>query len=108
MKKSFSLFCLTAATCAQATLVHFELSPSGTDHAVGLSPTNVVPAVTNSAGSGGAISGGITFDTDASLLSFAIGYGSAAGFSNLTGPATGVSLHGPAAPGQNAPVLIDL
>jgi hypothetical protein len=40
------------------------------------------------------VSGGITFDTVTSRLTFAIGYGSAAGFTNLTGAATGLHIHG--------------
>jgi hypothetical protein len=107
MKNSVFIL-LAAATCAQATLVHFDLSPSGSDKAVGLSPQNVVPAITNSTGLGGTISGGIVFDTDTSELNFAIGYGSAAGFTNLTGAATSIGLRGPAEAGQNAALLLDL
>lgn len=73
-----------------------------------LSPTNVVPAVTNSTGSGDVISGGITLQTTNSTLTFAIGYGAAAGFTDLTGPATAASLNGPAPAGSNAAVLVDL
>src|SRR5882757_7938027 len=103
MKRTFSLLtlCSTLAV-AQADVVQFNLAPSG------LSPTNVVPAVTNSTGSGNVISGGIALQTTNSTLTFAIGYGAAAGFSNLTGPATAVSLNGPAPAGSNAPVLADL
>lgn len=107
MKTIVSVLSLAALTC-QATLVHFQLSPPGTDAAVGLSPSNQVPVVTNSTGSGGTISGGIVFDTESNLLQVAIGYGSAAGFANLSGPATAMSLNGPAPAGQNAGVLIDL
>src|SRR5882757_5664087 len=97
MKRTFSLLtlCSTLAV-AQADVVQFNLAPSG------LSPTNVVPAVTNSTGSGDIISGGIALQTTNSTLTFAIGYGAAAGFSNLTGPATAVSLNGPAPAGSNA------
>jgi hypothetical protein len=99
---------LAAGLSTQAALVQFEISPSGTDFGVGLSPSNVVPAVTNSSGSGGAISGGIMFDSDTSLLEIALGYGSAAGFTNLTGVATGMHLNGPASTNQSAGVLLDL
>jgi hypothetical protein len=108
MKKSIVLLFSVAALSSQAALIQFQLSPPGTDQAVGLSPSNQVPVVTNSTGSGDAISGGIVFDTTTLTLHLDIGYGSAAGFSNLTGVPTGMHIHGPAAAGQNAGVLIDL
>lgn len=99
---------LSAVAVSQAAIVQFDLSPPGTDAAVGLKPANEVPGVTNSTGSGGEISGGISFDTVAGTLTFAIGYGSAAGFTDLTGPATVMHIHGPAGAGTNASVLINL
>jgi hypothetical protein len=90
----------------QAEVLQIELSP--TNGVSGLSPINEVPAVTNSSGSGGEISSGITFDTETSTLSLAIGYGSAAGFTDLTGPATGMHIHGPAAVDATAPVVVNL
>src|SRR5512133_1511504 len=87
------LILLAAALSTNAAVVQFGLSPSGTDAAVGLSPTNEVPAVTNSTGSGNVVSGGIVFDTDSNILTFAIGYGSAAGFTDLTGPSTAMHIH---------------
>ncbi len=99
---------LTAGISTQAALVRFALSPPGTDAAVGLSTRNEVPAITNSAGSGGEISGGIVFDTETHILHVAVGYGSAAGFSNLTGAATAMHIHSPAATNQNAGVLVSL
>jgi len=42
------------------------------------------------------------------MLEIGIGYGSAAGFTNLTGVATGMHLNGPASTNQSAGVLIDL
>jgi hypothetical protein len=107
MKKIFAVL-LSSALLSQAALVPFGLSPAGTDAAVGLSPANEVPAVLNSTGSGSTISGGIVFDTDTYELSLAVGYGSAAGFTDLTGPATGLALNGPAPTNQNAAVLFDL
>ena len=95
-------------TFAGAAIVEFDLSPAGTDDAVGLRPANEVPAVVSSTGSGNAISGGIFFDTETSTLTFALGYGAAAGFTNLSGAANGIHIHGPAAAGANAPVLFDL
>ncbi|MDD5140928.1 MAG: CHRD domain-containing protein [Verrucomicrobiales bacterium] len=103
MKKTLSLLTLCSALAvAQADIVKFNLAPDG------LNPGNVVPAVTNSTGSGNTISGGIALQTTNSTLSFAVGYGAAAGFSNLTGQATAVSLNGPAPAGTNAAVLFDL
>jgi len=79
--KNYVAVLFATVVVSQAALIDFDLSPPGTDQAVGLSPTNEVPAVTNSTGSGGTISGGITFDKTNGVLSFALGYGSAAGFS---------------------------
>lgn len=97
-----------AAVCTQAALVHFQLSPAGTDTAVGLSPSNEVPAAVTSTGSGGTVSGGIVLDTDTSILDIAVGYGSAAGFTDLSGAATAMHLHGPAGVGTNAGVVVSL
>src|SRR5258705_13980653 len=103
MKKTLSLLTLCSTLAlAQADVVKFDLVPNG------LNPANVVPAVTNSTGSGDAISGGITLQTTNSTLTLAIGYGAAAGFSNLTGPATAASLNGPAPAGSNAAGLVGL
>lgn len=108
MKKSIvTLVALVAITQgASAALIQFDLSPPGSDTAVGLSPLNEVPPATNSTGAGNAIA--IVFDTDSDLLSFGIGYGSAAGFSDLTAPATVMHIHGPAPVGSNAPVVVNL
>jgi hypothetical protein len=73
-----------------------------------LSPANEVPAVaTPSEGSGGVILSGINFDTETRELSFAIGYGTSAVFTDLTGPATGAHIHGPASATESAPVIHD-
>jgi hypothetical protein len=98
---------MSSVALVQAEVIEFDLSPSGSSAAVGLSPANELPA-NASTGSGNAISGGISFDTDTSTLTFAIGYGSAAGFTDLTGAATGVHIHGPAAAVANGPVIFDL
>jgi hypothetical protein len=96
----------SSAAFVQAEVIKIDLSPSGSSAAVGLSPANEVPA-NASTGSGNAISGGLSFDTDTSTLTFAIGYGSAVGFTDLTGAATGMHIHAGAA-GANGPVLFDL
>ena len=99
---------LSSVAFTQAAVFRFDLSPPGADIAVGMSPSNEVPAVTNSTGSGNAISGGISFNTSNSTLTFAIGYGSAAGFTDLTGPASAMHIHSPAGTGTNAGILFDL
>src|SRR5262245_19263963 len=91
-----------------AAILQFDLSPPGSDVAVGLSPSNEVPVAVNSTGSGNEILTGIAFNTDTSTLFFNVGYGSAAGFTDLTGPATLAHFHGPGAAGVIAGVLIDL
>lgn len=106
--KAVCTLLLGAALSTQAALVQFSLSPPGTDKAVGMSWMNEVPPPTNSMGTGGAISGGIVFDTSNNILHLAIGYGSAAGFSNLTGAAVAMHIHSPAGPGTNAGVIIPL
>lgn len=93
---------------AGAAVIDFHLSPTGTTAAVGLSPANENPAVLTSSGSGDSVSGGITFDTDTSTLTFAMGYGSASGFTDLTGAVSGLHIHGPAVTSANAPVIFDL
>ena len=104
-----SLFAVISTVgIAQADIIEFDLSPTGTSPAVGLSPANEVPAVVTSTGSGNEISGGISFDTVTSTLSFTMGYGSAAGFTNLTGAATSLHIHGPAAVGATASPLFNL
>ena len=107
MKNILAVLLSSAAVC-QATLIPLGISPAGTDAGTGLSPANEVPAVTNSTGSGGAISGGLVFDTGSSMLMVTAGYGSSAGFTDLTGPATSLTLNGPASTNQNAAVLFDL
>lgn len=108
IRKLGALVIVLAAVACQAELIPFGISPAGSDSAAGLSPANEVPAVTNSTGSGGVISGGIVFDTETSNLQLAIGYGSAAGFTDLTGAGTGITLNGPATSLQNAGVIFDL
>ncbi len=99
---------LASLAAAQANPLQFKLSPLGSSPALGLSPSNEVPAVTNSIGSGGEILTGLSFDTNTLRLSFALGYGSAFGFTNLTGAATAAHIHGPARATNTAAVLFDL
>jgi hypothetical protein len=83
--------------------IPFDLGPDG------MNSTNEVPAVTTpSTGTGGTIESGIWFDTATSNLSFVIGYGSSAGFADLTGAATAAHIHGPADTAHAAGVLVSL
>src|SRR5262245_45064792 len=106
--KTTILALLSTAVVSHAAIIQFDLSPPGTDAAVGMTPANEVPPAIGSTGSGGEISGGISFDTVSGRLTFAIGYGSAAGFTDLTGPASALHIHGSAGAGTNASVLINL
>lgn len=107
MKTSMALLLATTLCCPAAT-VHFELSPPGTGAGVGLSPSNEVPPSVTSTGSGNTIGSGLVFDTASLNLNVSIGYGSAEGFTDLTGPAIAMHVHGPAGPGTNAAVLVSL
>lgn len=94
---------LATGSLASAAVVTFDLGPNG------MNSSNEVPTIpTPSTGTGGAIETGIWFDTSTSNLTFVIGYGSAAGFQDLTGPATATHIHGPADLTNPAPVLISL
>ena len=106
--KQFLVLLVAATLSTQAAQIQFALSPPGTDAAVGLSSSNEVPVVTNSTGSGNTIAGGIVFDTDTSTLNVNVGYGSAAGFTDLTGEATHMHIHCCAGPGVAAGVLVDV
>lgn len=109
MKKIIALALFTSlALSLPAAVVTFGLSPSGSDNATGLSPLNEVPPATNSTGSGDIIGTGITFDTSTLTLNLSVGYGSAFGFSDLTGAATGAAIQGPAPTSTVAPVVVDL
>jgi len=106
MKRQLTVFAsLALALAAQAKVIEFELSPDGVP---GLSPSNEVSAVIGSTGSGGEIGSGVTFDTDTSTLTLSLGYGSAAGFTDLTGPAIAMHIHGPAMADANAGVVTNL
>lgn len=107
MKSTLAIF-LSTAVFSQAAIVPFGISPSGSSAAPGLSPANEVPPVGNSSGSGGPISAGLLFDTDSRTLTLSVGFGSAAGFTDLTGPATSATVNGPAGTNQNAAALFDL
>jgi len=108
LRRITGLLLLSTVVLTQAAVYRFDLSPPGTDVAVGLSSSNEPAGITNSSGSGNEISGGISFNTSNSTLTFAIGFGSAAGFTDLSAPATAMHIHGSAGAGTNAPVFFDL
>ena len=85
---------LVGTSLTTAEIFQFDISPPGTSPAEGLSPSNQIHTVIDSTGSGNEILTGIAFDTETLILDLAIGYGSAAEFSDLTGPATAIHIHG--------------
>ncbi|BDS06485.1 CHRD domain-containing protein [Oceaniferula spumae] len=94
---------LMASPPTQAATILFNLEGlAGT----GLLPGNEVPSAIGT-GSGGILTG-ISFDTDTSILSLDVGWGSGNGFSDMTGAATVMHLHGPADFASNAGVKYGL
>lgn len=109
MKKNLFLATLAmAATTASADIISFDISPPGISAAEGLSPSNELHMVIDSMGFGDEVMTGVTLDTETLLLSVSVGYGSAAGFTDLTGPATAMHIHGPAPASGEAGPLVDL
>jgi hypothetical protein len=103
MKRTLTLLTLLSSLAvSQADITQFNLVAGG------LTPANEVPAVTNSSGSGDQILDGISYDSSTALLTFHIGYGSAQGFADLTGPATSVNIQGPAGTSETAAEQVDL
>src|SRR3982074_3069831 len=97
MKRTLTLLTLLSSLAvSQADITQFNLVTGG------LTPGHEVPARTNSTGSGDKILDGISYDSNTALLTFHIGYGSAQGFTDLTGPATSANIQGPASPRETA------
>ena len=100
---------LVVSAPASAALLSFSLDGKA---GLGLLPGNENPAVTG--GTGGLGPNGIFLDTNTGVLSLDVLWGSANGFTNLTGRATAMHIHGPTAspaPGsftENAGVQINL
>ena len=88
----------------QGEILQFDLSPDAATP--GLSPANEVPPATGT-GSGGEVFTGLTYDTETNVLTVALGYGSFAGFTDLTGVATSAHIHGPAGTTATAPPIHD-
>lgn len=77
----------------------------------GLLSGNETGAVLGTPGSGDEIGAGVTFDDVSKVLTINVGWGTANGFTNLTGVANGAHLHGPATLGTpfttNAGVVVN-
>ena len=103
--------CTAFDSCAQAALVQFALQGKA---ALGLLAGNENQSMAIVGGSGGLIGAGIIFDDVTRDLTINVGWGSSRGFTNLTGNATAMHLHGPtasiglAAFNENANPLIGL
>lgn len=88
-----------------------DVSPAGTSAAVGLSPLNEFLAGAHGlggTGSGGEIASGLSFDPATSSLTVGVGYGSDAGFTDLSGAAFSWFLQGPSSVDRVGPVMVDL
>lgn len=102
---------LLAPFSASAIVTHFDLLGKG---GAGLLASNENGVVNGNFGSGGEIGSGITFDDASNLLTINVGWGTANGFTDLTGNASMGHIHGPtpsAAPAafnENVGVLIGL
>jgi hypothetical protein len=107
IRKPFLLLVLCLALLAgqsvQAASINFVLQGQA---GAGLTPGNEVGSPTSS-GAGGVLTG-IIFDTDTSMLSIDVGWGSGNGFSDLTGDAAAMHIHGPADFFSNAGVKYPL
>jgi hypothetical protein len=91
------------ATQANAEIIQFNLvGKAGT----GLLSGNENGTVLGTPGSGGEIGAGITFDTATNILTVIAGWGTANGFTNLSGNALAGHLHGPV--GADAPAAFTL
>ena len=98
MKKLILIGLLSAAGMeAKAATIQFDLKGTA---GIGLLAGNENPAA--SGGSGGEIGSGITFDDVTLVLTIDVGWGTANGFTNLTGNATAGHLHGPTTSGGTA------
>src|SRR5688572_9664862 len=80
----------------------------------GLLAANENSTVNGTPGSGGEVGAGNSFDTVTNILTLNFGFGSANGFTNLSGNATASHIHGvtpspaPASFTENRPVLIGI
>lgn len=92
MKKLLLLFAFTATvSVSPAAIIQFDLIGTGGPGLLFTSEPGVL-----SGGSGGEVAGGINFDTVSKQLTINVAWGSASGFTNLTGNATNAHVHGTA------------
>jgi CHRD domain len=96
---------------AQAATLAVDLQGKG---GFGLLPGNENATLAGTPGTGGELGSGILFNDVTNVLTINVGWGSANGFTNLTGNANGGHLHGPTASAgtaaftEDAPVWIPL
>lgn len=96
---------------AQAHMISFDLAGKAGS---GLLSGNQNGTINGTPGSGGEVGSGIVFNDQTGVLTINVAWGSANGFTNLTGNATAGHIHGPtassgaAAFNEDAPVLINL
>jgi len=96
LKKLFMAFAivgiLSLVSSADAQIVLFDIEGKAGS---GLLPGNENPSVTESS-SGGELGSGVRFDVGLSRLFINVGWGSANGFTDLTGDASAMHIHGAA------------
>ncbi len=108
-KKLFLLVGLLAMaalpTRVSATIIQFDIKGKG---GTGMLGTNENPANASGA-SGGEVGAGVFFDDVTKGLTLNVGWGTANGFTNLTGAASGFHIHNPNTADQtiNGGVIID-
>jgi len=96
---------------AQAHMISFDLVGKA---GPGLLSGNQNGTINGTPGSGGEVGSGIVFNDQTGVLTINVAWGSANGFTNLTGNATAGHIHGPTASSspasfnEDAPVLINL
>ena len=99
MRYGLALSLIGISTLTLAGGVHAEVLSFNLDgkHAPGMDVLNETHATTVTTPTGGEVGAGITYDTATNILDVNIAWGSANGFTDLTGPATDAHLHGPTA-----------
>lgn len=94
------------ASTSNAAIVNFKLEGKG---GLGLIEANRNGGpIVGTPGSGGLIGSGIVYDTDTNVLTMEFGWGSGNGFTDLTGNATAMHIHGPADFFTNSGVQVNL
>ena len=105
--KTLALAILMAAVAStQAATILFDLSPAGTDRAIGMNGANEVPPNASEA-TGGELGSGISYDDTLNQLNLRVGFGNLLGFTDLSSSFTADHIH-TAPPGVAGPVIIDL